>query len=271
MNNMSQTISTTTTTKADTMTEAKISARKVQVYYGEKQAIRDVDIDIRQRTVTAFIGPSGCGKSTFLRTLNRMNDTIDICRVEGSITIDGENIYDPKVDPVQLRAKVGMVFQKPNPFPKSIYENVAYGPRIHGLASKKADLDEIVASALQKAGLWNEVKDRLNESGTGLSGGQQQRLCIARAIAVSPEIILMDEPCSALDPIATAKVEELIHELRTNFTIVIVTHSMQQAARVSQRTAMFHLGLLVEENDTDKMFTNPDDQRTQDYIMGRFG
>ncbi|MBT9372041.1 phosphate ABC transporter ATP-binding protein [Rhizobium sp. CSW-27] len=271
MNSISSMNTTTTTTKASPMTETKISARSVQVYYGEKHALRDVSIEIRPRSVTAFIGPSGCGKSTFLRCLNRMNDTIDSCRVEGSILIDGENIYDPKVDPVQLRAKVGMVFQKPNPFPKSIYENVAYGPRIHGLARKKSELDDIVASSLQKAGLWNEVKDRLNESGTGLSGGQQQRLCIARAVAVSPEIILMDEPCSALDPIATAKVEELIHELRTNFTIVIVTHSMQQAARVSQRTAMFHLGLLVEENDTDKMFTNPDDQRTQDYIMGRFG
>ncbi len=260
-----------TTTKADVMTDTKISARNVQVFYGEKHAIKDVNIEIRPRSVTAFIGPSGCGKSTFLRCLNRMNDTIDICRVEGDIAIDGENIYDPKVDPVQLRAKVGMVFQKPNPFPKSIYENVAYGPRIHGLARKKSEMDEIVATALQKAGLWNEVKDRLDAPGTGLSGGQQQRLCIARAVAVSPEVILMDEPCSALDPIATAKVEELIHELRENYTIVIVTHSMQQAARVSQRTAMFHLGELVEEDDTDKMFTNPDDQRTQDYIMGRFG
>lgn len=260
-----------TTTKADVMTESKISAKNVQVFYGEKHAIKDVNIEIRPRSVTAFIGPSGCGKSTFLRCINRMNDTIDICRVEGDITIDGENVYDPKVDPVQLRAKVGMVFQKPNPFPKTIYENVAYGPRIHGLARKKSDMDEIVATSLQKAGLWNEVKDRLDAPGTGLSGGQQQRLCIARAVAVSPEVILMDEPCSALDPIATAKVEELIHELRENYTIVIVTHSMQQAARVSQRTAMFHLGELVEENDTDKMFTNPDDQRTQDYIMGRFG
>ncbi|MCA0341708.1 MAG: phosphate ABC transporter ATP-binding protein PstB, partial [Proteobacteria bacterium] len=213
----------------------------------------------------------GCGKSTFLRTLNRMNDTIDGCRVTGRITLDTDDIYDPNIDVVELRARVGMVFQKPNPFPKSIYENVAYGPRIHGLAKGKADMDAIVEQSLQKAGLWNEVKDRLHEGGTGLSGGQQQRLCIARAVAVSPEVILMDEPCSALDPIATAKVEELIHELRANFTIVIVTHSMQQAARVSQRTAMFHLGNLVEENDTDKMFTNPDDQRTQDYIMGRFG
>ncbi|MCO6187219.1 phosphate ABC transporter ATP-binding protein PstB [Rhizobium sp. L1K21] len=253
------------------MTESKISAKNVQVFYGEKHAIKDVNIEIRPRSVTAFIGPSGCGKSTFLRCINRMNDTIDICRVEGDIAIDGENVYDPKVDPVQLRAKVGMVFQKPNPFPKTIYENVAYGPRIHGLARKKSEMDEIVATSLQKAGLWNEVKDRLDAPGTGLSGGQQQRLCIARAVAVSPEVILMDEPCSALDPIATAKVEELIHELRENYTIVIVTHSMQQAARVSQRTAMFHLGELVEEDDTDKMFTNPNDQRTQDYIMGRFG
>lgn len=271
MNNMSATITTTTSTKAPAMNQPKISARGVQVHYGDKHALKDVSIEIHPRSVTAFIGPSGCGKSTFLRCLNRMNDTIDICRVAGHIAIDGEDIYDPKVDPVQLRAKVGMVFQKPNPFPKTIYENVAYGPRIHGLAAKKADLDDIVASALQRAGLWNEVKDRLHAPGTGLSGGQQQRLCIARAVAVSPEVILMDEPCSALDPIATAKVEELIHELRENFTIVIVTHSMQQAARVSQRTAMFHLGNLVEVDDTDKIFTNPDDQRTQDYIMGRFG
>jgi len=257
--------------QASNMTDSKISATKVQVYYGDTHAIKDVDIEIRPRSVTAFIGPSGCGKSTFLRTLNRMNDTIDICRVEGSIRIDGEDIYDPKVDPVQLRAKVGMVFQKPNPFPKSIYDNIAYGPRIHGLAKNKAELDDIVASSLQKAGLWEEVKDRLDEPGTGLSGGQQQRLCIARAIAVSPEVILMDEPCSALDPIATAKVEELIDELRENYTIVIVTHSMQQAARVSQRTAFFHLGILVEEGPTEDIFTNPKDKRTQDYITGRFG
>ena len=259
------------TMKAASMSDQKISATNVQVYYGEKHAIKDVNINIRPRSVTAFIGPSGCGKSTFLRCLNRMNDTIDICRVEGDISIDGENIYDAKVDPVQLRAKVGMVFQKPNPFPKSIYENVAYGPRIHGLARKKSELDEIVAASLQKAGLWNEVKDRLDGPGTGLSGGQQQRLCIARAIAVSPEVILMDEPCSALDPIATAKVEELIDELRANYTIVIVTHSMQQAARVSQRTAFFHLGNLVEEGATQDIFTNPQDKRTQDYITGRFG
>ncbi|MBG6145207.1 MAG: phosphate ABC transporter ATP-binding protein PstB [Roseibium album] len=253
------------------MTESKISASKVQVYYGDTHAIKDVDIEIQPRSVTSFIGPSGCGKSTFLRTINRMNDTIDICRVEGSIRIDGEDIYDPKVDPVQLRAKVGMVFQKPNPFPKSIYDNIAYGPRIHGLARNKAELDDIVSSSLQKAGLWEEVKNRLDEPGTGMSGGQQQRLCIARAIAVSPEVILMDEPCSALDPIATAKVEELIDELRENFTIVIVTHSMQQAARVSQRTAFFHLGILVEEGSTQDIFTNPKDKRTQDYITGRFG
>ena len=249
----------------------KISAKKVQVFYGETHAIKDVDLNIADRTVTAFIGPSGCGKSTFLRCLNRMNDTIDICRVTGKITLDGKDIYDKSIDVVELRARVGMVFQKPNPFPKSIRENIAYGPRIHGLARSKADLEEIVVTSLQKAGLFEEVKDRLDEPGTGLSGGQQQRLCIARAIAVSPEVILMDEPCSALDPIATAKVEELIDELKENYTIVIVTHSMQQAARVSQRTAMFHLGILVEEGATDKMFTSPDDKRTQDYITGRFG
>ncbi|KQQ58192.1 phosphate ABC transporter ATP-binding protein [Rhizobium sp. Leaf311] len=249
----------------------KMIGKDVSVYYSEKRALYDVNLNVRENTVTALIGPSGCGKSTFLRTLNRMNDTIDGCRVTGKITLDEDDIYDQSIDVVELRARVGMVFQKPNPFPKTIYENIAYGPRIHGLARNKADMDQIVESSLQKAGLWNEAKDRLHESGTGLSGGQQQRLCIARAIAVSPEVILMDEPCSALDPIATAKVEELIHELRANYTIVIVTHSMQQAARVSQRTAMFHLGHLVEENDTDKMFTNPDDQRTQDYIMGRFG
>ena len=249
----------------------KMQGRRVNVFYGESQALFDVDLDIRQNRVTALIGPSGCGKSTFLRCLNRMNDTIDTCRVEGDITLDGADIYDPSVDVVELRAAVGMVFQKPNPFPKSIYENVAYGPRIHGLASSKADYDNIVESSLRRAGLFEEVKDRLHTAGTGLSGGQQQRLCIARAIAISPEVILMDEPCSALDPIATAKVEELIDELRENFTIVIVTHSMQQAARVSQHTAMFHLGNLVEEGDTEKMFTNPDEQRTQDYITGRFG
>jgi phosphate transport system ATP-binding protein len=249
----------------------KIVARNIDVYYGEKRAIDNLSIDIPSHAVTAFIGPSGCGKSTFLRTINRMNDTIPICRVTGKITIDGMDIYDPSLDVVQLRARIGMVFQKPNPFPKSIYENVAYGPRIHGLARSKADLDIIVETSLRKASLWNEAKDRLNESGTGLSGGQQQRLCIARAIAVSPEVILMDEPCSALDPIATARIEELIDELRENFTIIIVTHSMQQAARVSQRTAFFHLGILVEAGDTETMFTTPRDQRTQDYITGRFG
>jgi phosphate transport system ATP-binding protein len=249
----------------------KMIGQDVSVFYGEKRALFDVNLNIRENTVTALIGPSGCGKSTFLRSLNRMNDTIENCRVTGRITLDEQDIYDTVIDVVELRARVGMVFQRPNPFPKSIYENVAYGPRIHGLHRSKADLDHIVESSLQRAGLWGEVRDRLQEPGTSLSGGQQQRLCIARAVAVSPEVILMDEPCSALDPIATAKVEELIHELRENFTIVIVTHSMQQAARVSQRTAMFHLGRLVEENDTDKMFTNPDDQRTQDYIMGRFG
>ena len=249
----------------------KFSARDVQVYYGDNHAIKDVNVDILDKTVTAFIGPSGCGKSTFLRCINRMNDTIPICRVEGRITLDHEDIYDRRVDPVQLRAKVGMVFQKPNPFPKSIYENIAYGPRIHGLVKSKADLDNLVEQSLRGAGLWEEAKDRLQEPGTGLSGGQQQRLCIARAIAVSPEVILMDEPCSALDPIATAKVEELIDELRENYTIVIVTHSMQQAARVSQRTAMFHLGELVEVDDTKTIFTNPSEKRTQDYITGRFG
>ena len=249
----------------------KMKGQAVSVFYGSAQALFDVDLDIPQYKVTALIGPSGCGKSTFLRCLNRMNDTIDSCRVEGSITLDGADIYHPSVDVVELRASVGMVFQKPNPFPKSIYENIAYGPRIHGLASSKADFDEIVETSLRKAGLFDEVKDRLDAPGTGLSGGQQQRLCIARAIAVGPEVILMDEPCSALDPIATAKVEELIDELRQNFTIVIVTHSMQQAARVSQRTAMFHLGYLVEDDDTDKMFTSPSDKRTQDYITGRFG
>ena len=249
----------------------KMIGQDVSVYYGDKRALFDVNLGVRKNTVTALIGPSGCGKSTFLRCLNRMNDTIANARVTGKITLDGQDIQDPDIDVVELRARVGMVFQKPNPFPKSIFENVAYGPRIHGLARSKADLDQIVESSLQKAGLWNEVKDRLQEAGTGLSGGQQQRLCIARAVAVSPEVILMDEPCSALDPIATARVEELIHELRANYSIVIVTHSMQQAARVSQRTAMFHLGHLVEEDDTDKMFTNPNDQRTQDYIMGRFG
>jgi phosphate transport system ATP-binding protein len=249
----------------------KVIAKDVNVFYGDKHALHNVSVQVPDRGVMAFIGPSGCGKSTFLRCINRMNDTIPICRVTGKITIDDEDIYDPSLDVVQLRARVGMVFQKPNPFPKSIYENVAYGPRIHGLASGKAELDEIVQSSLEKAALWKEVKDRLNDPGTGLSGGQQQRLCIARAVAVGPEVILMDEPCSALDPIATAKVEELIDELKKNFCIIIVTHSMQQAARVSQRTAFFHLGVLVEEGATNDIFTNPKDQRTQDYITGRFG
>ena len=253
------------------MRPARITAREVSVFYGPKQALFDVSIDVAEKAVTAFIGPSGCGKSTFLRCLNRMNDTIEGCRVTGAIRLDGADIADPALDPVELRARVGMVFQKPNPFPKSIYENVAYGPRIHGLARSRADLDAVVEASLQKAGLWGEVKDRLNEPGTGLSGGQQQRLCIARAIAVSPEVILMDEPCSALDPIATARIEELIDELKQNFTIVIVTHSMQQAARVSQRTAFFHLGILVEEGPTDMIFTGPLEKRTQDYITGRFG
>ena len=249
----------------------KIKARNVNVYYDDKQAIKELSIDIPERAVFAFIGPSGCGKSTFLRTINRMNDTIPICRVTGKIEIDGKDIYDKALDVVQLRARVGMVFQKPNPFPKSIYENIAYGPRIHGLVRTKSEIDEVVETSLRKAGLWEEAKDRLSNPGTGLSGGQQQRLCIARAIAVNPDVILMDEPCSALDPIATAKVEELIDELRENYTIVIVTHSMQQAARVSQRTAMFHLGDLVEEGPTEMMFSNPTQKRTQDYITGRFG
>ncbi len=252
-------------------TEIKVSARGVGVFYGEANALRDVDIDFRQHQVTSLIGPSGCGKSTFLRCLNRMNDTVDGCRVVGSIVLDGQNIYSKDVDPVELRARVGMVFQKPNPFPKSIYDNIGYGPRIHGMATNKTEMDEIVESSLKLAGLWDEVKDRLDEPGTGLSGGQQQRLCIARAIAVAPEVILMDEPCSALDPIATAKIEELIDELRQNYTIVIVTHSMQQAARVSQRTAFFHLGNLVEQGDTEQIFTNPVDDRTQSYITGRIG
>ncbi|ACM00773.1 phosphate ABC transporter ATP-binding protein PstB [Cereibacter sphaeroides] len=251
--------------------EVKIAARKAQVFYGTNHALRDVDVDILGKTVTAFIGPSGCGKSTFLRCLNRMNDTIPGCRVEGKITLDGQDIYDTRVDPVQLRAKVGMVFQKPNPFPKSIYDNVAYGPRIHGLARSKAEIDEIVEGALRRAALWNEAKDRLSSPGTGLSGGQQQRLCIARAIATSPEVLLMDEPCSALDPIATAQIEELIDELRAQFSVVIVTHSMQQAARVSQRTAFFHLGRLVEYGETGQIFTNPRDPRTESYISGRIG
>ncbi len=249
----------------------KIAAKNVDVFYGDTHAIQDVSVEIEDKTVTAFIGPSGCGKSTFLRTINRMNDTIDVCRVTGDIRIDGENIYDKAVDPVQLRAMVGIVFQKPNPFPKSIYDNVAYGPRIHGLSKSKADLDVIVEKSLRRAAIWNEVKDRLTAPGTGLSGGQQQRLCIARAVATEPQILLMDEPCSALDPIATAQVEELIDELRQNYSVVIVTHSMQQAARVSQKTAFFHLGSLVEYGETGHIFTNPSDPRTESYITGRIG
>lgn len=251
--------------------EQKFALRNVDVYYADNHAINDISMDIAPNEVVAFIGPSGCGKSTFLRVLNRMNDTIDICRVSGDIRLDGEDIYSKKMDPVLLRARVGMVFQKPNPFPKSIYDNVAYGPKLHGLASSRADLDEIVITSLKRAGLFNEVKDRLEEPGTGLSGGQQQRLCIARTIAVSPEVILMDEPASALDPIATAIIEELIDELRENYTIAIVTHSMQQAARISQRTAYFHLGKLVEMGPTEKIFTNPDHTLTENYITGRFG
>ena len=251
--------------------DVKVAARDVTVHYSGAQALFNINLDIPERRVTSLIGPSGCGKSTFLRCVNRMNDTIDGCVVGGNLMMDGFDINSNEIDVVELRARVGMVFQKPNPFPKSIYDNVAYGPRIHGLASDSTELDEIVTRSLEKAGLWNEVKDRLLEPGTGLSGGQQQRLCIARAIAVSPEVILMDEPCSALDPIATAKIEELIDEIRENFTIVIVTHSMQQAARVSQYTAFFHLGKLVEKGTTEKIFTEPDDQRTQDYITGRFG
>ena len=249
----------------------KISARNVDVHYDKTHAIRGVSAEIPSNSVTAFIGPSGCGKSTFLRCLNRMNDTIKNCQVSGDILIDGEDIYDPKVDPVQLRAKVGMVFQKPNPFPKSIYDNVAYGPRIHGLARDKSDLDGIVEQALRRAAIWGEVKDRLSAPGTGLSGGQQQRVCIARAIATAPEVLLMDEPCSALDPIATAQIEELIDELRQNYAVVIVTHSMHQAARVSQKTAFFHMGTLVEFGDTKTIFTNPRDPRTESYITGRIG
>jgi phosphate transport system ATP-binding protein len=251
--------------------QPKMRAEAISVFYGEKQALKDVSINIHDDRVTAFIGPSGCGKSTFLRCLNRMNDTISNARVTGKIELDGEDINSSSMDVVQLRARVGMVFQKPNPFPKSIFENVAYGPKIHGLATSKTELQEIVEKSLKRAGLWDEVKDRLNESGTALSGGQQQRLCIARAIAVDPEVILMDEPCSALDPIATAKIEELIHELRGRYAIAIVTHNMQQAARVSQRTAFFHLGELVEYGKTSEIFTNPCEQRTQDYITGRYG
>lgn len=253
------------------MTESKISAKNINLFYGSKQALFDINLDFQQHSVTALIGPSGCGKSSFLRCINRMNDTIFGCRVGGEIIIDGKNIYRQNLDLVLLRAQVGMVFQKPNPFPKTIYENVAYGPRIHGLFNKKSELDEIVEKSLTKAGLWKEVRDRLGDQASGLSGGQQQRLCIARTIAIEPEIILMDEPCSALDPIATAKIEELIDELKENFTIIIVTHSMQQAARVSNMTAFFNMGKIVEYDTTDKIFTNPAQKQTQDYITGRFG
>ena len=271
MNDMPANLGTAASAHVPTSNVPTFVTENVNVFYGDKHALKDVSLDVYRNQVTALIGPSGCGKSTFLRCLNRMNDTIDICRVTGSLLLDGTDIYGRDMDVVHLRARVGMVFQKPNPFPKSIYENVAYGPRIHGISRNKANLDEIVHTSLEKAGLIAEVKDRLDEPGTGLSGGQQQRLCIARAIAVQPEVILMDEPCSALDPIATAKIEELIDELRQNYTIVIVTHSMQQAARVSQRTGFFHLGVLVETGDTEQIFTNPNDQRTQDYITGRFG
>jgi phosphate transport system ATP-binding protein len=249
----------------------RISTKDLSVFYGEKQAVFNVDLNIANNKVTALIGPSGCGKSTFLRCLNRMNDTIDSCKVTGKIYIDGYDIYNEKIDVVLLREKIGMVFQKPNPFPKSIYDNVTYGPKIHGTAKKKSELDIIVETSLTRAGLWNEVKDRLDEPGTSLSGGQQQRLCIARAIAVNPEVILMDEPCSALDPIATAVIEDLIDDLKKNYTIVIVTHSMQQAARVSDYTAFFHMGKVVEFGNTGQIFTNPKLKQTQDYITGRFG
>ena len=265
-----QSPSNTANSETGTITP-KMIARKVNVHYGSNHALKDINLDIAPNEVTALIGPSGCGKSTFLRCLNRMNDTIDICRVDGSITLDGQNINDKKLDVVQLRARVGMVFQKPNPFPKSIYDNIAYGPRIHGIARNKDELDDIVHSSLRKAGLWDEVHDRLDASGTSLSGGQQQRLCIARTIAIEPEVILMDEPCSALDPIATAIIEELIEELKNRYAIVIVTHSMQQAARISQKTAFFHLGRLMEHGDTAAIFTNPTHEKTKDYITGRYG
>ena len=249
----------------------KISSKKVDVYYGDNKALDKINLNINEKEVTSLIGPSGCGKSTFLRCLNRMNDTIDICRVEGEIKIDQEDIYSESIDPVLLRARVGMVFQKPNPFPKSIYDNVSYGPKIHGMCKDVSELDAIVEKSLKSAGLWDEIKDRLNEPGTSISGGQQQRLCIARAIATNPEVILMDEPCSALDPIATAKIEELIDELKNKYTIVVVTHNMHQAARISQRTAFFHLGKLIEFDQTDKIFTSPSKQKTNDYITGRYG
>ena len=254
-----------------TDSEIKIKSNNLNVYYGEKQALFNINLDIYNKEVTALIGPSGCGKSTFIRCINRMNDVIDICKIDGSITIDNEEIIDKNLDVVSLREKIGMVFQKPNPFPKSIYDNISYGPTIHGLAENKTEMDQIVENSLKKAALWNEVKDRLNEPGTGLSGGQQQRLCIARAISVNPQVILMDEPCSALDPIATAKIEELIDELKKSYTIVIVTHSMAQAVRVSQRTGFFHLGKIIEVDTTEKIFKNPGNKMTQDYITGRFG
>jgi phosphate transport system ATP-binding protein len=265
------TVSQSAMTVESSVEKPKMTARNLDLFYSENQALYEVNLDIAEKQVTSLIGPSGCGKSTFLRCLNRMNDTIDGVTIKGEVTLDGRDIYDKSIDVVQLRARIGMVFQKPNPFPKSIYDNVAYGPRIHGLVNSRDELDEIVMTSLERAGLLKEVKDRLQSPATGLSGGQQQRLCIARAVAVSPEVILMDEPCSALDPIATAKVEELIDELRSNYTIVIVTHSMQQAARVSQRTAFFHLGKLVEVGETDQIFTNPKDERTKGYITGRFG
>jgi len=249
----------------------KMRARGVNVYYGDNHALQDVSLDITRDEVTALIGPSGCGKSTLLRCFNRMNDAIPGARVTGEILLDDQPIHGGDMDVEQLRARVGMVFQKANPFPKAIFDNVAYGPRIHGLARKRSDLDEIVERSLTRAGLWDEVKDRLEEPGNALSGGQQQRLCIARAIAVDPEVVLMDEPCSALDPIATARIEELIYELRGQYAIAIVTHNMQQAARVSQRTAFFHLGLLIEQGPTEEIFTNPREQRTSDYITGRYG
>lgn len=260
-----------TTAGTPQVADAKMSMRDVNVYYGENHAIQNVNLDLARNQITAMIGPSGCGKSTFLRCLNRMNDTIDVCRIKGSITLEGKDIYAPDLDVVALRARVGMVFQRPNPFPKSIYDNIAYGPRIHGLVSSRSELDDLVEQSLRRASIWDEVKDRLDAPGTGMSGGQQQRLCIARAIAVSPEVILMDEPCSALDPIATAKIEELMTELSKNYTIAIVTHSMQQAARVSQRTAYFHLGKLIEVGETSQIFTNPVEKLTEDYITGRFG
>ncbi|CAM3657551.1 phosphate ABC transporter ATP-binding protein PstB [Rheinheimera salexigens] len=272
MNNIQSKTQPTTATVPDTVPDTvKIAAKDVKVFYGQNQVLHGINMDVHANEVISFIGPSGCGKSSFLRCMNRMNDTIEGCRVEGQILLDQRDINAANIDVVQLRAQVGMVFQKPNPFPKSIYENIAYGPKLHGLAQRKADLDDIVESSLRRAGLWQEVKDRLDQPGTGLSGGQQQRLCIARSIAVSPEIILMDEPCSALDPIATSIIEELIDELKQNFTIVIVTHNMQQAARVSDRTAFFHLGQVIEIGNTNELFTNPKQKRTEDYITGRYG